>query len=190
MAKQVITKLLDDLDGGDADETVTFALDGMGYQIDLSSKNSKKLRDFLDPYLSAATRTGRIGSPVQLQKHRPTVSDFRTAANNREQNQLIREWAVKNGIELAERGRIPQHIQDAYHNRSRALPEPEEAPAASEQEIPPAPTPRSPGTVGAEVKVSGRQTAAPPPAKVTKAAAAPKPRRKAAPAKFSAATSA
>ena len=59
MAKQVITLLTDDLDGGEADRTVEFGLDGVNYTIDLSEKNAGKLRKALDPYLGAATRVGR-----------------------------------------------------------------------------------------------------------------------------------
>ena len=44
MAKQVITLLTDDLDGGEADRTVEFGLDGVNYTIDLSEKNAGKLR--------------------------------------------------------------------------------------------------------------------------------------------------
>ena len=61
MAKQVITLLTDDLDGGEADRTVEFGLDGVNYTIDLSEKNTAKLRKALDPYLGAATRVGRSG---------------------------------------------------------------------------------------------------------------------------------
>src|SRR3982750_950761 len=59
MAKQVITLLTDDLDGGEADRTVEFGLDGVNYTIDLSEKNTGKLRKAVDPFLSAATRGGR-----------------------------------------------------------------------------------------------------------------------------------
>ena len=40
MAKRTVVVLEDDLDGGPADETVTFALDGVSYEIDLSSSNA------------------------------------------------------------------------------------------------------------------------------------------------------
>ena len=40
MAREVIEKLIDDLDGGEATETVTFGLDGASYEIDLSKKNA------------------------------------------------------------------------------------------------------------------------------------------------------
>jgi hypothetical protein len=35
--------------------------------------------------------------------------------SNREQNQAIREWAVKNGFEVSERGRIPASVVEAFH---------------------------------------------------------------------------
>ncbi len=119
MAKQIITKLLDDLDGGEADETLSFALDGMAYQIDLSSANSKKLRDFLDPYLEAAQRVGRVGSGAQLVSSRRSSSQTQTFAMNREENAAIRAWAAEAGYEVSDRGRIPQHISDAYHARKQ-----------------------------------------------------------------------
>ena len=54
MAKTVIVKLTDDLDGGDADETVTFALDGRSYEIDVSSANANRLRDAFKPFMEKA----------------------------------------------------------------------------------------------------------------------------------------
>ncbi len=116
MARQVITKLIDDLDGGEADETLAFALDGNGYEIDLSSKNAKKIRDFLETYIEAGTRTGRVGSGAQLQKNRPQpVAQNR---QNRDFNQTVRAWAVDNGYDITERGRIPQYILDAFETKT------------------------------------------------------------------------
>lgn len=118
MARQIITMITDDIDGGEASETLTFALDGMSYEIDLNSANAGKLRDFMSTYIEAGTRTGRVGSGAQLQRHRSTPvsgSSHPTFQQNRQLNQAIRAWANSNGYELSERGRIPQHIVDAYH---------------------------------------------------------------------------
>jgi hypothetical protein len=112
MAKQVITLLTDDLDGGEADRTVEFGLDGVAYTIDLSEKNAGKLRKALDPYLSVATRVGRSGGPDVRSGRRGAVS---TGRASRDQNQAIREWATKNGYEVSERGRIPSSIVEAYN---------------------------------------------------------------------------
>ena len=51
MAKTVIVKLTDDIDGGDADETVHFALDGTVYEIDLSTANGARLRQAFEPFI-------------------------------------------------------------------------------------------------------------------------------------------
>ncbi|MEU8813761.1 Lsr2 family protein [Actinoplanes sp. NPDC048796] len=113
MAKQVITLLTDDLDGGEADRTVEFGLDGVNYTIDLSEKNAGKLRKALDPFLNAATRVGRssVASPARR------GAQASTGRASRDQNQAIREWANKNGYEVSERGRIPSHIVEAYHSK-------------------------------------------------------------------------
>jgi len=111
MAKQVITVLTDDLDGGDADRTLEFGLDGVNYTIDLSEKNAGKLRKALDPYLTAASRVGRTGASGRIAS-RAAAGPSRA---NRDQNQAIREWATKNGYEVSERGRIPASIAEAFH---------------------------------------------------------------------------
>ena len=115
MAKQTITILTDDLDGGDADRTVEFGLDGINYTIDLSDKNAGKLRKALDPYLAVASRAGRTGGDSRSTGRRATAAA--PARVGREQNQAIREWAVKNGYEVSERGRIPSSIVEAYHKQ-------------------------------------------------------------------------
>ena len=113
MAKQVITLLTDDIDGGEADRTVEFGLDGVNYTIDLSEKNAGKLRKALDPFLNAATRVGRSNALSPARRSSPAS----TGRASRDQNQAIREWANKNGYEVSERGRIPSHIVEAYHSK-------------------------------------------------------------------------
>ena len=113
MAKQVITLLTDDIDGGEADRTVEFGLDGVNYTIDLSEKNAGKLRKALDPFLNAATRVGRSTAPSPARRNAPAS----TGRASRDQNQAIREWAGKNGYEVSERGRIPSSIVEAYHSK-------------------------------------------------------------------------
>jgi hypothetical protein len=110
MAKQVITVLTDDLDGGDADRTIEFGLDGVNFTIDLSEKNAGKLRKALDPYLTVASRVGRTGGNGRIASRAG-----QPARANRDQNQAIREWAGKNGYEVSERGRIPSSVVEAFH---------------------------------------------------------------------------
>ncbi len=64
MAKETITRLVDDLDGGVAHETVTFGLDGHLYEIDLSPRNAKKLRTELAVFVEHGSRvTARAATP-------------------------------------------------------------------------------------------------------------------------------
>ncbi|MBB2910825.1 hypothetical protein FHS43_002088 [Streptosporangium becharense] len=104
MAKQIQEILIDDLDGGRADETVTFALDGTSYEIDLSDVNAKKLRDALELYVGNARRVtpekrrGRRGKTVLT----------------REKAAEIREWARQQGLNISERGRIASAVVEQY----------------------------------------------------------------------------
>ncbi|GIJ81450.1 Lsr2 family protein [Micromonospora phaseoli] len=114
VAKQIIHKLVDDLDGGDAVETVKFALDGVQYEIDLSSDNATKLRDVFAPYVAHGTKVGRGGVVVGGRAAR----GHGTASADREQNKAIRTWAKKAGKDISDRGRIPQEIVDEYHAKA------------------------------------------------------------------------
>ena len=117
MARQVITTLIDDLDGKKADRTVEFSLDGTAYTIDLSDANAGKLRKALDPFINAGTRVGR-GTARGQSRHAGAVTSGRTAGS-RDENKAIREWAASNGHQISERGRIPQSVSDAYRSAHR-----------------------------------------------------------------------
>lgn len=58
MARTTVITLVDDVDGAPATQTVTFGVDGVEYEIDLSEENARRLRDELDPWLKAGRRTG------------------------------------------------------------------------------------------------------------------------------------
>jgi Lsr2 len=110
MAKRTIHMLVDDIDGGDADETVTFAVDGSQYEIDLSKKNAARMRELLAPYVAAGTKVGRGGVTVA----RAGAPRRGSAAADRDQNRAIREWAQAKGIPVSDRGRIKQEIVDRF----------------------------------------------------------------------------
>lgn len=105
-------RLIDDLDGGDADETLTFGVDGKSYEIDLSKDNAGQLRDGLAAYVAAARRTGG------RQHTTPSPSTGRRAPIDREQNIAIRDWARKRNMKVSDRGRISTEILQAYHRES------------------------------------------------------------------------
>ncbi len=107
-------RLVDDLDGDVADETVEFGVDGKNYEIDLSTANAKKLRDALAEFIASARRAGGRrrggGAPAPATARRPSI--------DREQNQAIREWARKRGMKVSDRGRIPAEVLEAYHKEN------------------------------------------------------------------------
>ncbi len=104
MAKKVQVLLVDDVDKeSTADETVTFALDGVSYEIDLTSANAAKLRDSLAVWIGHAERTGGRRSPGRA-----------GAKAGRRDVSAIREWARGNGYDVSDRGRISTEVQEAY----------------------------------------------------------------------------
>ena len=110
VARREIVVLEDDLDGGKADETVKFGLDGTQYEIDLSKDNAGKLREAFAPFITVARKASRGG--VVVGGRTATRS---SAAADREQNKAVRAWAKRKGKKISERGRIPQGIVDEYH---------------------------------------------------------------------------
>lgn len=112
MAQKVTVSLVDDLDGGPAEETIEFGIDGVSYEIDLSGGNAGKLRGSLEDFVTNARKAGG--------RRKATVSARRPAGAgrasvDREQNAAIRDWARKNGYNVSDRGRIPAEVLDAYH---------------------------------------------------------------------------
>jgi hypothetical protein len=106
MVQKRIVELIDDLDGGAAEESVTFGVDGKVYELDLSSANADALRAVLAPFISAGRRSP-IGS--RLTGQGLASQDVDIAA--------VRQWAVANGYAVNTRGRIPAPILAAYSAR-------------------------------------------------------------------------
>jgi hypothetical protein len=113
MAKRTIHMLIDDIDGGQADETVRFAVDGVQYEIDLSKKNAAKMRNVLTRYIEAGSKVGRVASTAVRAAASPRGRGPATV--DRDQSRAIREWAQGKGIAVSDRGRIKQEIVDRYH---------------------------------------------------------------------------
>ena len=108
MAQKVQVVLADDVDGGQADETIQFALDGISYEIDLSSDHAEALRESFAEWVEHARRVaGRAkrGTATRVQS-RPAVERVDLSD--------VRAWAREHGYEVSDRGRISQEIKDAY----------------------------------------------------------------------------
>lgn len=122
MAQKTLVSLVDDLDGTDAEETVSFGLDGVQYQIDLSVENAEELRDALAQYIEYARETGRARGHVRRARRSsgPSARSQRPPVKaDREQSRAVREWARKNGYEVSDRGRIPIGVVEAYNKKRK-----------------------------------------------------------------------
>lgn len=109
MAQKIKVLLIDDIDGSNAEETVSFSLDGVSYEIDLSKGNAKKLRDSLAPHIGAARRVGgRAGRPARGRTR------AKAATTNGDRVAEIRAWAKSKGLKVNDRGRIPAAIVEKY----------------------------------------------------------------------------
>ena len=104
MAHKITVTLEDDLDGGPADGTTRFGLDGAEYEIDLSQKNADNLRTTLTPFIEHARRV-TSGGPVRRGGRAVPV---------RQRSAAIRAWAKEHGIAVSERGRIPATVAEQY----------------------------------------------------------------------------
>ena len=110
MAQRVNVILVDDIDGSDAAETVTFGLDGVQYEIDLSTENADKFRDVLAPYVGHARRAGGRRRGSGGGRSNGTASSSRSGASAAD----IRAWARENGWEVPDRGRVSAEVREAY----------------------------------------------------------------------------
>jgi hypothetical protein len=105
LARKIHVQLIDDLSGEDAQETIRFSVEGIGYEIDLSADNAADLRGTLERY---AAKGRRLRGPSGL-------TAGRAVSMSREETQKIRNWATENGYNPSPRGRISQVIKQAYN---------------------------------------------------------------------------
>ena len=106
MAQKVVVQLIDDLDGDPIDiggETISFAVNGVEYSVDLNDKNATEFHRKMDYYIKYATRVGG----------RKTARPAKQTSNGAN-TQQIREWANSNGYTVSARGRVAADIMEAY----------------------------------------------------------------------------
>ncbi|WP_084125527.1 Lsr2 family protein [Demequina sp. NBRC 110054] len=104
MAQKVQVVLIDDLDGGDAVETVSFAVDGTKYEIDLNAENASQLREDIAKWTDKARKVSTVS------RGRRSLSSRKSGTDAHD----IREWARSQGMEVPERGRVSRELRDAY----------------------------------------------------------------------------
>jgi len=98
VARQVQIALIDDIDGGEASESISFSVGGQHYEIDLNEKNAEGFRTALEPYIQAARSSKQ---------------------NSTSEAPAIRAWAKENNIKVNARGRLNADVVDAYHAAQR-----------------------------------------------------------------------
>jgi hypothetical protein len=104
MAQKIQTLFIDDIDGGEAEGTVRFALDGAEYEIDLSAKHNEELRAILGTYVTHARKLSGTARRATRTSRKPSTVD--TVA--------VRAWARENGYEIKDRGRVPAELIAKY----------------------------------------------------------------------------
>ncbi|MBY6382450.1 Lsr2 family protein [Rhodococcus erythropolis] len=111
---RVIRQLIDDLDGKPIDdgfgERVQFSYQGSDYMIDLRPTNVDKFNAALEPFVKVAEK---VGKARRGRKADVTAKDT-GSGRSKEQLQAVRDWAVKNGYDVAPRGRVNAEILDAF----------------------------------------------------------------------------
>lgn len=107
MAQKTVVVLEDDIDGGEAVETISFSLDGTAYAIDVNKANASALRAAFAPWMAVARRVGRAprnGPAGRRSRPRSGAGDPGT----------VRAWGKSHGFQVSGRGRISAELQNAY----------------------------------------------------------------------------
>lgn len=105
MAKKTVVLLEDDIDGSEANETISFALDGKEYEIDLNDGHAGELREALARFITAGRQiAGGRGRPATRTKSSHGGPDAKA----------VRLWAAENGIQVNTRGRIEAEVMEKY----------------------------------------------------------------------------
>jgi hypothetical protein len=103
--KTVVTVVCDLPHDGEIEgnETVSFAVDGTAYEIDVCSAHAKELHDSFSGYIE---HSRRVSGVARRRKAR--------SGPGRERSSEIRQWARERGEKVSERGRIPASIIQEY----------------------------------------------------------------------------
>jgi hypothetical protein len=107
MAQKVSVTLVSDLSGDEIKdgkgETVTYSLDGVTYEVDLTSKEADKFRGLFQDHIAVSRKVGG---------RRGRKSSGSTGSGS--DAKAIRAWAKDQGIDVPERGRIPAELREQY----------------------------------------------------------------------------
>lgn len=102
MVQRRVVHTLSDLSESPSAQTVTFGLDGVHYEVDLTAEETTQLAAVLAPYIDAGRRVTKRGKPV----HRTAVAPSPAT---------VREWALANGVDCPRMGRVPRHVMEQFN---------------------------------------------------------------------------
>jgi hypothetical protein len=119
VAKKMVT--LDDLDPSvEAAETIDYGLDGFFYEIDLSEANAQKLREALEPFVAVSRRV----HPKDAVRRAAAVGNGGQHGPGDFDPSVVRAWAQQHGIEVSDKGRVPEHVVQQWRRATAAAPSP------------------------------------------------------------------
>ena len=115
MAQTTQTFLVDDLDGSEATQTLTFAFQGTTYEIDLNDEHAASLEESFAEWIGAARRTtGRGASSGSSSSSSSSSSSRASSGPKRTDLDAVRAWARENGHTVSDRGRVSNKVLEAY----------------------------------------------------------------------------
>lgn len=125
MAERIQVELVDDVDGSPAQQTVTFALDGVTYEIDLSERNAQALRSALARYIEQGRRvTGTAAAAATKSSRKQEREERQTRQANRALTEQIRGAAQRTKERLSKQA----EQRAAEQTEASSPPEKEEQP--------------------------------------------------------------
>lgn len=114
MAQKVIREFIDDIDGSVAERTFPFSVDGVSYEIDLSSSNIDEFKQAVGGFVESARKVATGHAGKRGRKPAAAGGGGVKPARSREQAAAIRDWARQHGHHVSDRGRISAEVQQAF----------------------------------------------------------------------------
>lgn len=111
MAQKTQVVLTDDIDGSSATQTVTFAFQGVSYEIDLNDEHVKAIEESFSEWIDSARKTSGRGVSSSRRNSSGGGGSSRPA---RQDLNEVRSWARENGYTVSERGRVANSVLEAY----------------------------------------------------------------------------
>jgi hypothetical protein len=134
MAERIQVELVDDIDGSPAQQTVTFALDGVTYEIDLSEQHAQALRSVLSRYIDCARSPQRPSGARQQE-----LEERRNRLANRKLTEQIRGAAKRSRERLSQQAAAASAEQEEAEEPvfdQAPAPAPESRPTEDKSSVP------------------------------------------------------